>query len=101
MSEIIFQGFNSEDNMLVLNSGIRRVLGSQKIWCEVDNKKRSIHFIIYESEVPAEYQAKTIKMVMDEFINDSRETMLIRAYHDRPVLQELIYAIKSNQRLEW
>lgn len=101
MAKIIFQGFNNGDNKMILGATERRVLGSQKIWCEIDNEKGLIEFTVYPSEVPVEYQAKTIKMIMDEFVLNSREGMLHRAYKDRPVFDELYDAIMNDETLEW
>lgn len=101
MAKIIFQGFNDNDNKLILKGFERRVMGSQKIWCEIDNEKGLIEFKVQPCEVPVEYQAKTIKMVMDDFVLNSREGILHRAYKDRDILKELIEAIKSNRTLEW
>ena len=101
MAKIIFQGFNDSDNKMILGGTERRVLGSQKIWCEIDNEKGLIEFTVHPSEVPAEYQAKTIKMIMDEFVLNSREGMLHRAYKDRPVLKEITETIINDETLEW
>lgn len=101
MAKIIFQGFNDNDNKLILKGFERRVMGSQKIWCEIDNEKGLIEFEVQPCEVPVEYQAKTIKMVMDDFVLNSREGILHRAYKDRDILKELIETIKNNRNLEW
>jgi len=83
MAKIIFQGLNSKENPMILGGTERKVLSSQKIWCEIDNEKGLIEFTIQSSEVPAEYQAKSIIMVMDEFVLGSREGILQRCYKDR------------------
>lgn len=101
MAKIIFQGFNNIDNKMILGGTERRVMGSQKIWCEIDNERGLIEFTVHPSNVPAEYQAKTIKMIMDEFVLNSREGILHRAYKDRPVLNEITEAIINDEILEW
>lgn len=103
MTKIIFAKFNDAENPMILDGTTRRVLGSQKIWCEIDNEKGLIEFSIYQSEVPVEYQAKTIKMIMDEFILNSREGFMQRCYKDRQsrMLDEFIDAIKNDMVLEF
>lgn len=101
MAKIIFQGFNGKDNRMILNGTYRRVLGSQKIWADIDNENGLIKFTIHKSDVPAEYQAKTIDMIMTEFINESNYNgVLERAYieHDDR-MEHFIDTIKNDMEL--
>lgn len=102
MAKIIFQGFNNENNMMILNGSKRRVLSSQNIIPEINNERGLIEFTIGESPVGAKYQAKTIKMIMDEFVNDSRQGFLQRAYKDRKnMVNEFVETILNDEVLEF
>lgn len=102
MAKIIFQGFNDNDNKMILNVSRRRVLSSQNIVPEIDNERGLIEFTISESPVGAKYQAKTIKMIMDEFVNDSRQGILQRAYKDRTyMINEFVEVILNDEVLEF
>ena len=102
MATIIFQGFNDKDNMMILNGSKRRVLSSQNIIPDINNERGLIKFTIGESPVGAEYQAKTIKMIMDEFVNDSKQGFLQRAYKDRRnMINEFVETILNDDALEF
>ena len=103
MATIIFQGFNDKDNMMILNGSKRRVLSSQNIIPEINNERGLIEFTIGESHVGAEYQAKTIKMIMDEFVTQNcLGSFLSRCYMSRDyALEEFIETIKNDEVLEF
>ena len=102
MAIIIFQGFNNKDNMMILNASKRRVLSSQNIIPEINNERGLIKFTIGESLVGAKYQAKTIKMIMDEFVNYSRQGFLQRAYKNRKnMINEFVETILNDEALEF
>lgn len=102
MAKIIFQGFNDSDNKMILNGSKRRVLSSQNIIPEINNERGLIEFTIGESPVGAEYQAKTIKMIMDEFVDDSRQGILQRMYKDRKyMINEFVETIRNDDVLEF
>ena len=102
MTKIIFQGFNDSDNKMILNGSKRRVLSSQNIIPEIDNERGLIEFTIDESPVGAEYQAKTIKMIMDEFVTQNcMGSFMSRCYMSRDVLEEFVETIENNEVLEF
>ena len=103
MAKIIFQGFNDGDNKMILNGSKRRVLSSQNIIPEIDNERGLIEFTIGKSPVGAEYQAKTIKMIMDEFVTQNcMGSFMSRCYISRDyVLEEFVETIKNNEILEF
>ncbi len=102
MATIIFQGFNDKDNMMILNGSKRRVLSSQNIIPEINNERGLIKFTIGESLVGAKYQAKTIKMIMDEFVNDSPRGFLQLAYKNhRNMIDEFTETILNDDALEF
>ena len=102
MAKIIFQGFNDSDNKMVLNGSKRRVLSSQNITPEIDNERGLIEFTIGESPVGAEYQAKTIKMIMDVFVTQNcMGSFMKRCYMSRDVLEEFVETIENDETLEW
>lgn len=103
MTQLIFKDLNSEENPIVLRETARRVLESQNIYCKINNEKGLIVFTILHSNVPAEYQAKSIKMIMDEFVLNSREGFLQRCYKDRlsRMLDEFTETIQNNDVFEF
>ena len=103
MAKIIFQGFNDSDNKMILNGTKRRVLSSQNITPEIDNERGLIEFTIFESPVGAEYQAKTIKMIMDEFVTQNcMGSFMSRCYLSRDyALDEFIETIENDETLEF
>lgn len=102
MAKIIFQGFNDSNNKMILNGSKRRVLSSQNIIPEIDNERGLIEFTIGESPVGAEYQAKTIKMIMDVFVTQNcMGSFMKRCYMSRNVLEEFVEAIENDEVLEF
>jgi hypothetical protein len=106
MAKIIFQGLNNSDNMMILNGSKRRVLSSQNIVPKINNEHGLIEFTIGESPVGAEYQAKTIKMIMDEFVTQNCmgtfESSESRYYMARDyVLEEFVETIENDEVLEF
>ena len=102
MAKIIFQGFNDSDNKMILNGSKRRVLSSQNIIPEIDNERGLIEFTIGESPVGAEYQAKTIKMIMDVFVTQNcMGSFMKRWYMSRDVLEEFVETIENDEVLEF
>ena len=103
MAKIVFQGFNDSDNKMILNGSKRRVLSSQNIIPEIDNERGLIEFTIGKSPVGAEYQAKTIKMIMDEFVTQNcMGSFMSRCYLSRDyVLEEFVETIENNEVLEF
>ena len=103
MAKIVFQGINSDERQLILSGMQRRVLGSQKMWCEIDNERGLIEFTVHKSEVPAEYQARTIDMVMTDFCNTvGLGSFMSRCYlnhEDR--LEHFVEAIKNNETFDF
>ena len=96
---INFQGFNSYKRKMILDCTTRKVLSSQHIWCEIDNERGSIIFIICASDVPCEYQAKCIDIVMTDFCNTAgMGSVMSRCYlnHDDR-LTHFVDAIKNNK----
>ena len=102
MAKIIFHGFNDSDNKMILNGSKRRVLSSQNIIPQIDNEHGLIEFTIGESPVGAEYQAKTIKMIMDEFVTQNcMGSFMKRCYMSHNVLEEFIETIENDEVLEF
>lgn len=103
MAKIIFHGFNDSDNKMILNGAKRRVLSSQNITPEIDNERGLIEFTIGESPVGAEYQAKTIKMIMDEFVTQNcLGSFMSRCYLSRDyALEEFVEIIENDETLEF
>ena len=103
MAQIIFQGFNYIDHPMILSGKIRRIMGSQKIYCEIDNERALITFTIYPSDIPAEYLAKTIDMVMTDYIRENNPgSWMARNYfgHDDR-LDHFIETIKNDKVYEF
>lgn len=103
MSKIIFQGFNDVKHPFTPNNAERRILNSQKISFEANSEKKLIIFSIKQCEVPAEYQAKTIQMVMDNYTRTvGYGTFMSRCYGDRiDIVEEFTKVIKNNSVLEF
>lgn len=101
MAKIVFQGFNNNDNPFSLSNQYRRILNSQCITVDINNEQAIIAFTINKCNCPVEYQAKTIKIVMDEFVNESRCGMLQRSYKDRQyhITRKFIETINNNRIL--
>lgn len=100
---ITFQGFNSPERKMILNCVTRKVLSSQKIWCEIDNERGLIIFIICASNVPCEYQAKCIDIVMTDFCKTAgMGSFMSRSYlnHDDR-LTHFVDAIKNNKNFDF
>lgn len=103
MAKIIFQGYNNKYNQqFILDAAKRRILKSQNMYCEINNERGLIEFNVGESEVGPVYQAKTINMIMDDFVRHNCFNGLARHYfshEDR--LDDYVYAIIHNEEYEF
>lgn len=82
MVKIIFNGFNSNENPFSLNTTASRVINSQNVQCTVDNEQGSIEFAVSESKfVTPDCQVKSVKTIMDDFVNYNCNDDQLNAYN--------------------